>query len=100
MHARLVLYPIIETQGRTPLQGLRHYATVARRASMTARSWFILWLLYIRYTAELGYLRAPFCPVEPFFCRKTIRPALSKHKSIVRPPSTFSARAHALVHRL
>jgi hypothetical protein len=75
----------VEAQGWTPTQGLRHYATVARQASMTARSWIILWLLYIRCTAELGYV--PLLPCGALFLpQNRSRPALSKHKSIVRPP--------------
>ena len=59
----------------------------------------ILWLLYIRYTAKPGYC-APFALWALFLPQNRTAQTISKHKSIVRPPSTFSTRTQDLVHRL
>src|SRR5271156_5485005 len=72
-----------------PHTGSRHYAAVpSGKASLNDKGEIvdpILWLLYIRYTAELGYLPFLPCGWGPFSAAKPSRPALSKHKSIVRP---------------
>jgi hypothetical protein len=73
---------------------------VARQASMTRRDRRSHPLAALQSGTPPSWDACPFCPVGPFSAAKPSRPALSKHKSIVRPPSAFSTRGQDLVHRL